>query len=122
MIQLYRRGLLKKELPFGIRSRMRETLLMEAIEAENVQAMACNRLQVASALIGPAPLQPQARQRLLRDYQQDLRYYDYIRYLDYDGAERYKFDNSSLALEAVYEMLERSGVIPEQHFGQPEEA
>jgi hypothetical protein len=113
MIQAYRRGLLKREHPFGVRSRLRETILLESIEAEGVAESAYRKIELRTAMVASLPLNQTARQKVVKDAFADLKCYDLMRYMDYDGAAQVKFDNSSLALTTVYEILQRTGVIPE---------
>lgn len=113
MIQAYRRGLLKPNHPFGQRSRLRETVLLESIEMENLELAVSRQISTSSSLLTGAQLQPEARRRLMKDYSQDLYYYHLVKYMDYDRAEKYKFENSALALTAVYEILQHAGVLPE---------
>lgn len=111
MIQAYRRGLLRREMPFGARSRMREEILLESIQSEEVSHAAEKRMEVASALIGPASLAREGRQKIMKDMSSDLRYFELFRLMDFDRAEQLKYDNSSLAITAMYEILRRAGIM-----------
>ncbi len=111
MIQAYRRGLLKKDMPFGARSRMREEILLESIQSEEISQAAEKRMEVASSLIGPAQLSKEGRQKIMKDLSNDLRYFEMFKLMDFDRAERHKYDNSSLAITAIYEILRRAGVM-----------
>lgn len=113
MIQAYRRGLLASSLPFGRRSRVRENLLLDALEAENLADATEKRMNVTTAMIGPAQLTKEGRQRLLRTFKDDIQRMSLVRLLDIDGANGQSSDNSALAIAQVYDMLLQSGVLSE---------
>ncbi len=121
MIQAYRRGFLKPDYPHGERSRIRENLMLDLIDAEDVFELAKNKIQVAASVIGPAPMDSHSRQRVSRRLGQDLRYFDLIRELAFDKADEYRFLNSELALVKAYEILEREGLMDAQETEQPDE-
>lgn len=112
MIQAYRRGELRSTFPHGKKSRIRENLLLEAIQTEGMADGAEKRLALAGSLLGPAPMKPESRQHVMKEFTNDLRYFELLRMLDSDGAEDHRFKNSSLAIQAVYEILQRVGIIP----------
>lgn len=111
MIQAYRRGMLQPAMPFGRRSRLRETILLDAIEAENVVRLSEKKLLLTATVVGAAPIVQQARMDLIRNLGEDLKRIDLLRFMDFDGAEALAASNSALAIAAVYEMLERSGAL-----------
>lgn len=113
MIQAYRRGLLKPDSPFGSRSRLRETILLESIEMEELYQVIGQHMQLTSTILGGANMAVDARKRVMKEYGQDVHYYHLLKHLDFDRAEQYKFNNSALAITAVYEILQQVGVLPE---------
>lgn len=111
MIQAYRRGLLKPTLPHGRKSKLRETILLESI-AMDVKAQSCDvSLVLKASMIGGASMEGKQRYKMLTDLLRDLRVNDYVRLQDEDGAEHYRFHNSTLASEAVYDVISQAGWV-----------
>lgn len=114
MIQAYRRGLLRFEHPHGARSRLREEILLESIDAELMTDATVRSLQAVATITAGAPLQGQHRQKLLKDVLRDLRSSEFVRVCDFDGAAAYRFENSSLAVESFYDLLGRAGWVGDE--------
>lgn len=113
MIQAYRRGLLPEVFPFGRRSRMRENLILDSIEAEGVSELAEKKLKLTADMVGPASLTKEGRQSLLKSFTEDLNRLGLLRDLDLDGARKPDVHNSALAIASVYDMLVQAGVFPD---------
>lgn len=111
MIQAYLRGLLAPNLPFGKRSRLRENVLLDAIEAEMAGASADRFVSVTASMLGGAKIEANSRKNLLHDMLIDLRLNDLIRVADLDRAEAFKFENSALASSTVYDIVKRAGLV-----------
>jgi hypothetical protein len=111
MIQAYRRGLLKPDYPNGLRSKLRENVLLDTLDMDSVFELATTRMQLMASILGPAIVDGNARKRLLKNLGQDLRYFDMVRNLAFDEAEQYKYENSELALVKAYEILKAQGFM-----------
>ncbi len=107
---MYLRGLLTPRA-FGFTSRLRERLLMDAVEAElDVEAQG-RALQMQATLIGGANLTEDSRKAMLRDFGRDSEVLRYVRQLAYDEAEDYRYRNSTLALTNAYEIIAHAGLL-----------
>lgn len=111
MIQAHLRGLLARKLPFGSRSRLREDILLGAIEADMAGASADRFTAVTASMLGGAKLEPNSRKNILHDMLVDLRLNDLIRVADLDHAAEFRFENSSLASATVYDIVKRAGLV-----------
>jgi hypothetical protein len=110
---MYLRGLLTSR-PFGFASRLRERLLMDALEAEMDVDARGRSLQLQASLIGGANLTEDSRKALLKDFNRDSEVLRFVRQLDFDGAEDYCYRNSTLALTNAYEIIAQAGLLGEQ--------
>lgn len=112
MLQAYRRGLLRENLPFGARSRLRERVLLDSLDAEGVARSSWRSVQAAAQIVGGADLDGQARRRLLDDIDGELDVITAFERFDLDEVRALRSD-SSLAVETIYGVLSAAGMVGE---------
>jgi hypothetical protein len=113
IVQLYLRGLLTSR-PFGFTSRLRDRVLMDAIDAEFDVEARSRAMQVTAALVGGADLTSDSRKVLVRDFSRDSEVLRFIRQMAFDEASDYCYRNSTLALTNAYEIIAQAGLLGEQ--------
>jgi hypothetical protein len=107
---MYLRGLLTAR-PCGITSRLRDNLLMDAIEAEMDSDSRSRGLQLTASLIGGADLTSDSRKVMIRDFGRDSEVLRLTRRMAFDEAEDYCYRNSTLALTNAYEIIQQAGLL-----------
>lgn len=111
MLRAYLRGLLPKDMPQGFRSRIRENLLLAAVDAEETAAYTVESLRQAASLAGGASMDPGGRRTLLKRFGEELEMAEYRRNMDYRAQAKLRNDTSGSTSAAIYEMLERGGLV-----------
>jgi hypothetical protein len=119
MLRAYLRGLLPKNTPQGFRSRIRENLLLAAIDAEETAAYTVESLRHAASLAGGASMGPGGRRTLLKRFGEELEMAEYRRNMDYRAQKRLRDDTSGSTSAAIYEMLERGGLVGDTPQAEP---
>ena len=109
--QAYLRGYLRKDYPLGQASRLREQLILDALDSE-WQADARDRENLlAAALIGGATLEGPVRKQIMVELQFKQERNELLRLCDYDGISEHRFVNSSLAAETVHGLMREAGLL-----------
>jgi hypothetical protein len=113
MLRAYLRGHLQLRRPVDLRSKIRERLLLQAIDAEEMADASRISALISASVIGAADLDAMGRKQLYKQLQSNLESADLLRRLDYGGMAALQAEISGSTITRVYDMLAREGLVGE---------
>jgi hypothetical protein len=114
MTKAYLRGFLPPAAVHGFQSRLRETILFEALEMEEASSGMLASTMASLAVIGPSQMDSSSRQHLLTKINRRMELRSKYQALDLHGVRRQYAMTSELAARKIYDSLQRAGLVGQE--------